>query len=103
MMNPVSTHVLWTSPVSLWTADLATVFAWGHARLGPALAVEIGQVLVAGFEADLGDGPVGLKQHRARSDDPQPPNGVGEAAARGPGEEAGEPGLRHTNDPGRLV
>src|SRR5689334_24349157 len=53
-------------------ADLAAVFAWGHAGLGPELAVEVGQVLVTGVEADVGDGPVGLKQHRARPDDPQP-------------------------------
>src|SRR5689334_7364775 len=71
-------------------ADFSSVFARSHTGLGPELAVEVRQVLVAGVEADLGDGAVGLEQQRALPDHAQSADGVGEATTCGAEEESGK-------------
>ena len=64
-----------------WVLVYSAVLAWGDAVFPAELAVEVGEVLMAGSVADCGDAFVGVLQQLTGVREPQFADGVAEALA----------------------
>ena len=72
---------VWTGEHEFGVLVYSAILAGGEAVFPAELAIEVGEVLIAGSVADCGDGFVGVLQELAGVREPQFADGVAEALA----------------------